>query len=254
MCNKIFVGKKGNLCAPGPTPSFKPFEDDFQIRGTHYFGDTWPINFWNSFREKHIGKHFKQIRKDGFNTIILVLPWNEFQRPNSMGKRNGLIFKRFQTVIENAQLHGLHFILRIGYFWDLDPDCNTCINRHIKLLTDDVIFNEFLNYIESVYTIAKKYNNYLFSFLAWEDFWDIVARCRHPFEARLDYAKKTGYQDFIRDNYELAEMGPKYGENFPSWDSVPIPAYDTPAMVYLFKFWDHVLIERIFKPAKALIP
>ena len=48
------------------------------LKSATYYSDDWVINFWNS-ESSHMDEELKQIREDGFNSIILVVPWREFQ-------------------------------------------------------------------------------------------------------------------------------------------------------------------------------
>ena len=54
------------------------FGADGYVRSATYFGDAWHINFWNSEME-HLERDMKQIREDGFDSVILAIPWKEFQ-------------------------------------------------------------------------------------------------------------------------------------------------------------------------------
>lgn len=47
-------------------------------RSATYTSDAWVINFWNT-ESDHMEEELAQIAADGFNSIILVVPWREFQ-------------------------------------------------------------------------------------------------------------------------------------------------------------------------------
>ncbi len=53
------------------------------LKSVTYFGDAWPINYWGT-EDDNMGTNFARIKADGFNSIILVIPWREFQ-PGDMG-------------------------------------------------------------------------------------------------------------------------------------------------------------------------
>ena len=44
------------------------------IKAFTYFGDAWPLNYWNS-NLNHADADFKEAKADGFNAVILVVPW-----------------------------------------------------------------------------------------------------------------------------------------------------------------------------------
>ena len=52
------------VAIPKPIPP-RTFE---RLRGVHYFADSYPKQFWNSFEPADAARYFKQIRADGFNT------------------------------------------------------------------------------------------------------------------------------------------------------------------------------------------
>ena len=53
------------------------------LKSVTYVGDAWPINYWGT-EDDNMGANFARIKADGFNSIILVIPWREFQ-PGDMG-------------------------------------------------------------------------------------------------------------------------------------------------------------------------
>ena len=48
------------------------------LRSATYYSDDWVINFWNS-ESVHMEEELARIAADGFNSIILAVPWREFQ-------------------------------------------------------------------------------------------------------------------------------------------------------------------------------
>jgi hypothetical protein len=52
------------------------------IKAAHYFGLSrygWPINYLNAVELGRLDADFKQIAADGFNAIVLLIPWGELQ-------------------------------------------------------------------------------------------------------------------------------------------------------------------------------
>ncbi len=43
------------------------------LKSATYYSDDWVINFWNS-ESKNMDTELAQIREDGFNNIILIVP------------------------------------------------------------------------------------------------------------------------------------------------------------------------------------
>ena len=87
------------------------------LKSVTYFGDAWPINFWGT-EDDNMEVNFTRIKADGFNSIILVVPWREFQ-PGDMGNMyNEAAFSKLDKIMKCADDHGLMVTLRIGYCWD----------------------------------------------------------------------------------------------------------------------------------------
>ena len=59
-----------------------------------------------------------QIAADGFNSIVLVVPWREFQPGVLPLSYNRYAFQKLDKVMNAARAHGLMVELRVGYVWD----------------------------------------------------------------------------------------------------------------------------------------
>ena len=63
-------------CEDRREPHFQWDPPDFRVKGTYYFQPRAAINnFWWSFDFEQCKKDFTRLREDGFNTIILMIPW-----------------------------------------------------------------------------------------------------------------------------------------------------------------------------------
>ena len=87
------------------------------LKSATYYSDEWVINFWNS-ESSHMEEELKQIAEDGFNSIILVVPWREFQPSMNPQRYNDYAWEKFDRVMEAAQRQNLKVMLRVGYTWD----------------------------------------------------------------------------------------------------------------------------------------
>ena len=56
-----------------------------------------------------------QIAADGFNSIVLVVPWREFQPGVLPVSYNRYAFQKLDKVMNAANAHGLMVELRVGY-------------------------------------------------------------------------------------------------------------------------------------------
>ena len=72
-------------CKDSGKPDFQWDPPDFRVKGTYYFQPRAAINnFWWSFDLEQCKKDFIRLREDGFNTIILMIPWGGGSRPQSI--------------------------------------------------------------------------------------------------------------------------------------------------------------------------
>ena len=59
-----------------------------------------------------------RIAQDGFNNIILVVPWREFQPGMTPCTYNQYAWDKLDRVMDAAAAQGLSVMLRVGYTWD----------------------------------------------------------------------------------------------------------------------------------------
>ena len=112
------------------------------LKSATYYSDEWVINFWNS-ESSHMEEELKQIAEDGFNSIILVVPWREFQPSMNPQRYNDYAWKKFDRVMEAAQRQNLKVMLRVGYTWDYYS-------------SDNVLERYFGWYLLSGYSLRKQ--------------------------------------------------------------------------------------------------
>ena len=94
-----------------------------QIKAAHYFSDAWPKTFWQEFELDKVDTDLEQIKTDGFNTIVLVIPWRGFEYgfSGSSTKSNSDMYQRLEFLLDAITEKNLDFILRIGFPHNYDP-------------------------------------------------------------------------------------------------------------------------------------
>ncbi len=205
---------------------------EFFIKGVHYWGNAGPFNFWDSIELKNVETDFNYFKKRGFNTIILVVPWVEFQlyiyKPYFFNK---FALDKLNFLLKEAEKFNFKVILRLSYTWDLFPKYDiSCSRRFFMLYYDKNVLKAWKIYLKKIYEISSKYKNFLFGFLTWEDFWGFINVCRLQTQKdRKKIAKLIGYP-------------------------YPVPKINTPEFENFLKFWDKIIIERIFNSAKDVFP
>lgn len=227
------------------------------IRAVHYWVDGWPKNFWNSLKSHRIEEDLKQIKKDGFDTIVLAVPWGEFQpkiRPIQYNKR---AFGLLKNIVEKAKENKMNVILRLSYLWDFDPDAELPTSeRFMALYTDPVVYKAWLDFFRKVNYETKDFKNLLFGFITWEDLWGIVCITSSNLDlaARQGLSPQTGFHQYITKKYSRKYLSDLYGYNIRFEDTIPIPERKSPAYRLFLEYVDMLLIEKFFKPAKKYFP
>ncbi len=194
------------------------------IISTHYFANEWPKNFWNAEWDT-IDQDFEQIRNDGFNTIIVVVPWREFQPEISPIKYNESVWDRIPLLLEKAAKHNLDVQIRAGYLHDFMGDYNSS-DRFYQIIWDKNARIAWCDYMGRLYGICSEYENFTGGFITWEDFWHnyrLGEYLAEHEEERLEYARRDLFGEFLSGKYTLEEFNAEYGVNYADFDDIPIP-------------------------------
>ena len=140
------------------------------LKAATYVSDAWVSNFWNS-ESDHMDEELAQIAADGFNSIVLVVPWREFQPGVLPVSYNRYAFQKLDKVMNAANAHGLMVELRVGYVWDYYND-DVVTGRFRDLLKDPSTRAAWLAYAKQIYRTASAHSNFYGGFMTWEDFWN----------------------------------------------------------------------------------
>lgn len=224
------------------------------LKSVTYFGDAWPINFWNS-EGTYMDANFDGIVADGFNSIILVVPWREFQPATTPVRYNQYAFDRLNEVMDAAERHGLWVSLRIGYTWDYYGSSNVPERFANVIIEDSADRAAWLDYSKKIYETASAHSNFYSGFITWEDFWDatyFMDRATNMSD-RISTAKSWGYTEYLQSKYTLEEVGEHYGTVFSSFDEVYIPYAKHPSAAMFYEFYDQFLMD-FLKETQTVFP
>ncbi len=213
------------------------------LKSATYYSDDWVINFWNS-ESRHMDQELARIAQDGFNNIILVVPWREFQPGMSPCTYNQYAWDKLDRVMDAAAAQGLSVMLRVGYTWDYCGAGNV-MERYQGLMQEGTERSAWLEYLGRLYQAASAHENFCGGFLTWEDFWnftDSSASLGNGVKGR-SMAKACGYVDYARENYELEELEEMYGHKLSGYDDLYFPARDSQARSVFYGFYDQFLNE-----------
>ena len=128
------------------------------LKSATYFSDEWVLNFWNS-ESDHMEEELQQIAADGFNSIILVVPWREFQPGLDPIAYNEYALAKLDRVMEAAKAQGLWVSLRVGYTWDYWDDGTDVRARFRELLADAKTQEAWDDYVTTIYERANAHGN-----------------------------------------------------------------------------------------------
>lgn len=179
-----------------------------------------------------------QIRSDGFNTIILAVPWRGFQRtlfPPSYDQANLAKLGKLLAAIDAA---GLASIVRVSFPWHNDPDSELSFDeRALGLFTRADVRAAWLDYLAVISRITARARNFRFAFFSWEDLPSIRELMVHRSRAdRLQLAEPTGFRAFLSARFTLAQISELYGETFGDAAEIYIPLPDCAAYVSYSEF------------------
>ncbi|MGN0158825.1 MAG: hypothetical protein ACI39W_06775 [Brotaphodocola sp.] len=224
------------------------------LRAVTYVSDAWVINFWNT-ESDHMDEELEQIAADGFNSIVLVIPWREFQPTVNPVSYNDYAFEKLERVMCAAQRHGLWVSLRISYTWDYYTKEDSK-NRFRELLKDGKTRQAWIDYVGRLYDFCSGYSCFYGGFMTWEDFWNYVEDVpRESKETRLKEAKQIGYQDYLKENYDLDQLSEYYQstKKLTDYDDIYIPSKTSPAYRLFYDYYDDMLME-LLQDAQEVFP
>ena len=224
------------------------------LKSATYYSDDWVINFWNS-ESFHMDEELKQIAEDGFNSIILVVPWREFQPSVSPEQYNDYAWEKFDRVMEAAGKQDLKVMLRVGYTWDYYGSDNV-LERYEKMLYDETVKQAWMHYTKRLYEKASAHENFCGGFITWEDFWNFAENSVYYGSGLTGkkMAAKCGYTQYVKDHYTLEELGEMYNDTFESYEDVYLPdSLDSYGRKAFYQFYDDFL-NRILAETQTVFP
>jgi hypothetical protein len=146
-------------------------EPDF-IKACYYYGlkeYSWSGNYLNAILDEDIYNELSTIKRLGFNTIMLLVSWSEFEP--EVGVANEKAYPKINKISETAARLGLQVMFRIPYLWSLNGEMTT--ERILYSLLDySNSRGAFLRFLESFdANVVQKNTNVNSIFGSWEDFY-----------------------------------------------------------------------------------
>ncbi len=214
-------------------------------------------NFWNTFERHRVRNDFAEIAGDGFNTIILILPWAHFQpQVHPIGYDQGTL-DRFQFVVDEARHAGLRIMLRLGYLWDNSKARVTTYQRYQRLFQAPGILEAWIDFVRRIESVVGEDAQDVVFFLSWEDpYWPVLRIPEDtPLERRIKYAKDIGLIDFMRRRFPFSLLQTIYGVKATSYEDLPAPTIGESGSLFaeFVLFFDREYIERWILTTRAAL-
>ena len=98
-------------CGPSQNSQQSANQGKHLIKSAHYFSSAWPKTFWQEFQQSDVAAELSQIKADGFNTIVLTVPWRGFELgfENNQTSSNPLLYQRLEQMLKNISEQGPMF-------------------------------------------------------------------------------------------------------------------------------------------------
>jgi hypothetical protein len=242
---EIFMRKLACLLAVAFFISFSVQAGDSDyIRATTYFGSAWPVNYWNSSLNQ-TDKDFLEIKDDGFNAVVLVVPWGEFQPGLEPVRYNEEAYRRLAKVCHSAKRQGLKVFLRVSYLWDMYPGRELPNTERINaLISSDALLPAWQKYLSRIGFATKSCAEG--SFISWEDFWPAMQQAENVI-SDIDGAllsRKIGFDKWARKNADK-DFLKKYALTEKRLGAYPIPGRKSPDFRQVYKWFDDQLLDRL---------
>ena len=188
------LARSTNRYGPKQHPEF--------VKAAHYFSDGWPLNMWQVMRPENIAPELNTIIEDGFNTIILVVPWRGFQIDQDHPRYDPFYVKQLRRVLTAADRQDLSVIVRVAYSHHLLLD-NTSkgISMAQRLLLNAETRQAWRHYLNILHQICSGYRSFRTGFFCWEELWHAFGSLQTmDLDARQKLAVATGFLDFLAEN------------------------------------------------------
>lgn len=211
------------------------------LKSATYYSDDWMINFWNG-ESDNMDAEMAQIARDGFNNLILVIPWREFQ-PVS-GSFNSYAINRLHTVMSKAEVHGLSIMLRVGYTWDYYPEGKAATARVDELPYNSKTREQWFSYLRRIYQEASSHPNFAGGFATWEDFWTFTttAASYGKNKKSIDNARNSGFAAYALSHYSIEQLRDYYRDSALSRENIYFPSKASYAYKIFYEWYDEFLM------------
>jgi hypothetical protein len=226
------------------------------IRGSYFFGSASPLNFWDSFREREIEPYFRRFQDDGFNSILLLVPWAQFQPGTSPIVYDTDSFRRLDLIFDTAEKYGLEVILRMGYLWEAKRVADQTYRRFQEYGLSQDMRTAWREFFRDLYDFCAPRNNFKFALMSWEDiYWPVLmADCACSGAARRAHAAANGFKQYLARRFTLAGLNTIYRTEYKSWNELAVPISTDFLYEQYLKYYENEILDPIASVAAEGFP
>jgi hypothetical protein len=239
-------------------PDGQPSDTHKMVKAVHYFADAWPKTFWQEFEVSHIDADIQRIKEDGFNTVILAVPWMGFESNFEARKTRSdpRLYQRLELLLQKIGNAGLNYILRVGFPHDFTPDMDTDnVQLCLGMYAEEHTLEQWADYLKKLRQVTNRHSKALSGILlSWEDFWCVHFVFSYETEERRKWlAKKLHYDEWLKTQ-DPGVVKILMGENAIQFEQIAVPTKDEPSYYLFMKFINEKLSGHILQSTKAVFP
>lgn len=225
------------------------------LKAVHYYSDTWPVVFWSAYEKGKVIKDFERIKKDGFNTIILIIPWRGFEVNFDDEKTvsDQRLYQRLSWLLKQIDAFDFNIIMRIGYAFNFSSSTNIGrVDLCTNIYTEPKALKQWNHYLHNLASVSRPYMHRIRTvMLSWEDFWcpHNIFPLRNKAE-RLKLAQSMEYAQWLDVQSQVDFVSKPEADS----DSLMVPVKTSSEYYWYYRFIDELFNQRILKTAKNVFP
>ena len=238
-------------CQEQERPLFQWKDPEFRVKATYYFQPRAAINaFWSSFDIEQSRIDFARLHEDGFNTIILFVPWGIFQPTINPMTYNAEAFANLERILKLAEAFELKVGLRVGTHDHIPRDAGGRNWLAATVLTNEVEWAAYRDLFREVAARTKDNENMIFLFWTFEDIGYAPDPWFHQYPENVE-----AFRNWLR-NWPLGEWNLMWGEDNESYEEIQPPDQNSKrcsrTKLHTFlRFSDRLMADRLPGPCES---
>lgn len=191
-----------------------------------------------------IKKNLLQLKEDGFNAIIVSMPWGEFQPYIEPISYNQDALQRLGNLCMLSKSLDIRFFIRVSYLWDYMPKVQyPTTERFYKLYNDQKTINAWADYLKKINEVTQNCADT--SFISWEDYWNIIDNFKKANDkiTSATLSRDSGFSDWI--SKEKKEYAQSHQEELKEHGVYLIPDKSTTDFSLVYEWFDDFISHKL---------